>query len=163
MKALKLPKHLAPKPPTEHEIQAALFSWINAKTPAIPELENAYAVPNGSYKSKASAGRFRAEGLRAGVPDICLAVMAPRPQGVSYTPDGPGHLPPSFEYGSLYIEMKRPGEKPRPSQVVWADRLEARGMKVIRRCTCWREAARHMLEYLGHEVTRRKYPELFLD
>lgn len=151
------------RPDNEHEIQKKLFSWIELHEGKIPELKNAFAIPNGGKRSKATAGKMKAEGQKAGVPDICLAVMAPRAQGVSGRPEHGNWLPASPDYGSLYIEMKTPKGYPSPIQREWADRLDKAGMKVIRRCTSWQDAARHMLEYLGHEVTRRNYPELFVD
>ena len=33
-----------------------------------------YAVPNGGYRNAREAARFKAEGVRSGVPDLCLAV-----------------------------------------------------------------------------------------
>lgn len=137
---------------TEHQIQAMLFSWIDLKMASIPELACAFAVPNGAYKSKAMAGKFKAEGLRSGVPDVVLAVLAEERVTGAIT----------MVYGSLYIEMKTPTTYPKPNQREWADRLEERGMKVVRRCTSWQDAAREMLVYLGHEVTRQKFPELFV-
>lgn len=158
-----------PRNDAEHTEQVFLFQWAAAKEGQIPQLANLYAVPNGSYKSKAQAGRFRAEGLKAGVPDVCLAVAriadvgpAPHEGGVVVSFDGKSIPLYVNVYGSLYIEMKAPDKHPRPDQRAWADRLEAQGMRVVRRCTSWQDAARHCLEYLGIEVTRRKFPELFV-
>lgn len=76
--------------PTEHEEQVLIFDWAEALSGLYPALQMLYAIPNGSYKSKQSARKFAAEGLKSGVPDICLPV-----------PSADG------QYHSLYIELKR--------------------------------------------------------
>lgn len=77
---------MAIRHPTEHQEQAAYFQWLQLQHSAAYDL--AAAVPNGAYKSKAAAGRFKAEGLKAGYPDILIDM-----------PRGPYH--------GLRIEMKR--------------------------------------------------------
>ena len=52
---------------------------------------------------------MRAEGLRPGVPDLCIPVARGR-------------------YHSLYIEMKADGGKPTEEQARWILRLRAEGM-----------------------------------
>lgn len=149
MVARKPRKPRKPRNDFEHQEQALLISWAFLREGSVPELENLYAIPNGSDKSFGVAARMKAEGLKPGVPDLCLAVLRPLPECDAW-------------WGSLYIEMKSPTGYPRPDQREWADRLEKRGMKVIRRCVKWEDAARHILEYLGIEVTRAKFPELFI-
>lgn len=57
----------------------------------------------------ATGGRLRAEGLKSGVPDLCL-------------PSAHG------QYHGLYIEMKRTqGSKTTPEQKEWLAALEAEG------------------------------------
>lgn len=53
-----------------------------------PELASPFHVPNGSSKSKFQVVNFKWEGLKAGIPDLCLPVAR---RG----------------YHALYIEMKR--------------------------------------------------------
>ena len=60
--------------PTEHEEQVQIFRWADLYSTEFPALKMLYAIPNGSYKSKQSARKFAAEGLKSGVPDICLPV-----------------------------------------------------------------------------------------
>ena len=52
--------------PTERQEQVRLCHWLD-----LNKLDY-FAVPNGSYKSKASAGLFKAEGLKSGVPDVVV-------------------------------------------------------------------------------------------
>ena len=74
--------------PTEDVEQTQLFAWANFARGKYPELTLMYHVPNGGKRSKAEAVRFKAQGVKAGVPDICLPV----PRG---------------KYHGLYIELKR--------------------------------------------------------
>lgn len=75
--------------PTEHEEQAKVIKWWNIYAPLhrIPEVL-LFAIPNGANKSIASAVKFKREGLRKGIPDLCLAKACGK-------------------YHGLYIEMKR--------------------------------------------------------
>lgn len=89
--------------PTEAQEQVTLFSW--AAVQAIPELALLYHIPNGGSRHKAEAARLRAEGVRAGVPDLCLPV-----------PRGGFH--------GLYIELKRlRGGRLSEQQRAWLDAL----------------------------------------
>lgn len=73
--------------PTEEEEQAILFRWAELSRATMPELEMLYHIPNGGLRSKTEAARFKAAGVKAGVPDICLPVAR-------------------GEYHGLYIELK---------------------------------------------------------
>lgn len=64
----------------------------NAGKRAPLELALLHHIPNGGARSKATAGRLKAEGVKAGIPDICLPV-------------------PKNGYGALYIELKVPENK----------------------------------------------------
>ena len=87
-------------PPTEDVEQICLFRWANAQQGKYPELALMYHVPNGGKRSKSEAARFRAMGVKAGVPDIFLPVKRS------------GHwltIPSDLiaPYNGLYIELKR--------------------------------------------------------
>lgn len=56
----------------EHEMQAALFQWWRWKTNE-PLRSLMFAIPNGGARSRITGARLKAEGVRAGVPDILLA------------------------------------------------------------------------------------------
>lgn len=60
--------------PTEAEEQATLFSWAAMKRGKYPELDLLFHIPNGGSRGKAEAARFKAEGVKPGVPDLFLPV-----------------------------------------------------------------------------------------
>ena len=94
--------------PTEHEEQVQIFRWADLYSTEFPALKMLYAIPNGSYKSKQSARKFAAEGLKSGVPDICLPV-----------PSADG------KYHALYIELKKQkGGKVSEQQMEWIGALQ---------------------------------------
>lgn len=97
---------------TEHDEQAAVIEWAEAMRSRIPELALLFAVPNGGYRHPATAARLKREGVRAGVPDLCLPV-----------PRGKWH--------GLFIEMKAGGNKPTPEQRDWLSLLTSQGYRAV--------------------------------
>lgn len=81
---------------SEHSDQVALFRWAALQANRYPQLRLMFAVPNGGIRSKATAAKLKAEGVKAGIPDVCLPVPI----------DG---------FGACYIEMKRAKEKGKPA------------------------------------------------
>lgn len=91
--------------PTEHEMQCTLFAILKVYEERIPEWQAIYAIPNGAklpYKNSTKGRRYSneaiwllKEGMKPGTPDICC---------------------PFGQYGHLYIEMKRSGNKTSPGQ-----------------------------------------------
>lgn len=59
---------------TEHALQASVFQWAEILHGQYPELRMLYAVPNGGHRSKAVAGKLKAEGVRPGVLDCHLPI-----------------------------------------------------------------------------------------
>lgn len=118
--------------PTEAQEQMTLFSWAAMQSGKYPELNLLYHVPNGGSRHKAEAGRLRAEGVKAGVPDLCLPV-----------PRGGFH--------GLYIELKRlRGGRISEHQTEWMEALIRQGYCVAL-CEGWERAAETIIEYLGGE------------
>ena len=72
---------------SEHSIQCALMAACAMEVEWEPRLAWLFAIPNGGDRDKRVAGNLKAEGVKAGVADLCLPVMA---RG----------------YGGLWIEMK---------------------------------------------------------
>ena len=99
---------------SEHSEQTALFNWARLATGKHPELRLLFAIPNGGKRTKTGAWSLKREGVRPGVPDICLPV-----------PKGP--------YCGLWTELKRPAAqgKPKgrasPEQLWWLGELQAVG------------------------------------
>jgi len=110
---------------SEHQEQVALFRWAEYATSAFPELNLLYAIPNGGYRHKAVAARLKAEGVKAGVPDVCLPVAR-----------GGWH--------GLYIEMKTERGRASKTQMQWLSALREEGYKVAI-CRGW-ETARGLIE-----------------
>jgi rhodanese-related sulfurtransferase len=52
--------------PTEHEEQRELVRWFRQTYKGV----RIFAIPNGGVRSRAAAGRLKAEGVSAGVPDL---------------------------------------------------------------------------------------------
>ncbi|RQV98735.1 VRR-NUC domain-containing protein, partial [bacterium] len=88
----------------EHLEQAALFQWTSMNEERIPELKNLFAIPNGGHRHKAVAAKMKAEGVKAGVPDILLACPC----------DG---------FHGLFIEMKAGKNRTTKNQNEWIQRL----------------------------------------
>ena len=90
----------------EHDEQVAVVEYLDA----IGVIH--YAIPNGCYRTKAEAARLKAEGVKAGVPDLCVPVAR-------------------GGYHSLYIEMKRSDGSPSDvgdAQAEWIQALRDEGM-----------------------------------
>ena len=115
--------------PTEAQEQATLFQWAAWAARVHPELRLLYHIPNGGSRDAREARHLKAQGVRPGVPDICLPV----PRG---------------EYAALYIELKR-RQRGRVSeeQKAWLSALERAGNRAVV-CNGWSAARDVILEYL---------------
>jgi len=114
---------------TEHQEQSMLIAWARMTEGTYPELALLHAIPNGGWRHKATAGRLKAEGLKPGVPDLCLPV----PRG---------------KYAGCYIEMKSRKGRVRQSQRWWLDRLNEQGYLAVV-CKGFAQAVDVITEYLG--------------
>lgn len=113
---------------SESTEQQALFEWAEFAAKKTPELKLMYAVPNGGKRPSSTAARLKKEGVKPGVPDICLPV----PRG---------------RYHGLYIEMKFGRNTPSAEQKEWLHRLQEQGYKVDV-CFGWGEAVKVIVDYL---------------
>jgi hypothetical protein len=86
-------------------------------------------IPNGGKRDITTAKRLKAEGVKAGVPDICIPV----PRG---------------NYHGMYIELKATGNKTTANQNTWIAALKAQGYYVIV-CYGWDAASKEILKYLA--------------
>lgn len=104
---------------TEHDIQASLFNYCTIFENQFPQLKTMFAIPNGfwaagSGKRKfALMNKYKAEGLKPGIPDICL----PLPSA-----DG--------KWNVLFLECKKPGEKLNDNQKKIHQLFNSKGIRV---------------------------------
>ena len=119
----------APQLTSEHTEQCLLFQWAGYAANQNPELKLLFAVPNFARISPQWGAWMKAEGKRAGVPDVILPIAR-------------------GGYHSLYIELKVGKNKPSPEQMGWISALNAYGNQV---CVCydWEAAKDVILEYLA--------------
>lgn len=115
--------------PKEHDQQVALFVWANQNLGRYPLLKWMHAIPNGGKRHPATAGKMKAEGLKSGVPDICLPVAC-------------------HGFHALYIEMKVGKNKPRDEQPKWLEYLRGAGY-CVRLCYSAKDAQKAIEEYLN--------------
>lgn len=97
----------------EHNIQSACVRWFNLQWPEYRGL--LFAVPNGGARSKATAGKLKAEGVVAGVADLILLVTRIK----NYEP----------MIHALCIEMKTEKGRQSPEQMEWQRKVEAQGYR----------------------------------
>lgn len=138
LRATEPKKARAPSRDLESQEQQALIEW--AKLQAVPShipgvlpgekvIDFLFAIPNGGARSKATAGKLKAEGVKAGVWDLQLALPIGRTHG-------------------LWIEMKAGKNTLTDEQRAWRDRMQRVGFKCV---VCWsfEEARNAIEEYIG--------------
>jgi hypothetical protein len=114
-----------PKKSPEHQQQTAVFNWAAHYA----ELRTMYAIPNGEMRSTLVAKRLKMEGVRAGIPDICLPVARGK-------------------YHALYIEMKAPGGRVATHQELMHELL-SRADNLVVVCRSTPEAIETICRYMG--------------
>lgn len=112
----------------EHQEQVALFNWARLDQHKHPELKLIFAIPNGGQRNIIVAAKLKAEGVRAGVPDICLPVAR-------------------GGFNSLYIELKAVKGRMQPNQIEWQTALNEAGNLAVT-CHGWVAARETILSYL---------------
>lgn len=115
--------------PTEHAEQVALMRWASMASGQMPELRLLYAIPNGGMRNVVVARKLKAEGVRSGVPDLCLPV----PRGT---------------FCGMYIELKRrKGATVSDEQKSWIAELRANRYHAVV-CHGWEMARVMIVDYL---------------
>lgn len=94
------------KHPSEHIEQVRVVTWFDRCQPTLRG--RLMAIPNGGQRNLTVATKLKAEGVRAGVPDLFLPV----PVGGS---------------NGLWIEMKAAGGRVSEKQKDWLDYLDSVG------------------------------------
>jgi hypothetical protein len=115
----------------EHGEQVALIDWCSLHIKQAPELELIFAIPSGGHRHKKTAGKLKAEGVKAGVPDLFLPVAR-------------------LGFHGLWIEMKVKGGRIRPVQFWWLEQLVEQGY-MHQVCWSFEEARDLLMAYLGYE------------
>ena len=114
--------------------QTALIAWANAQAKTMPELARLYAVPNGGSRHMLEAVNLKRQGVKRGVPDLCLPV-------------------PRHGRHGLYIELKRTkGSTTSKEQKDWIGYLNDAGYVAVV-CKGFDEAKAAILEYLNPKIT----------
>jgi len=136
------PERLA-KSDTEAAHQTALFAWAALQTNRWPELRWLHHIPNGGSRGDNAQSRvirgaqLKAQGVRTGVSDLSLPVR----RGA---------------WSGLYIEMKKPAEKPKregskggvsDEQAAFGTFVQSQGFGFVV-CYSWEDAASIIEQYL---------------
>jgi hypothetical protein len=91
-------------PSNEEMHQISLFRFFDVAVNTIPALRLAFHTPNGGFRAKTTAVRFKQLGVKSGVPDVLIPV-------------------PSGEYVGLAIELKHGSGRVSVHQQSWLDAL----------------------------------------
>ena len=113
----------------EHAYQVALFQWAEIFKKKIPELDMLMAIPLGGKRPIKVAQKLKAEGAKAGYPDIVLNVAR-------------------GGYHNLFIEMKAEKNTTTDKQKKWHEKLRKYGSLVVV-CYTAHEAEKIILDYLN--------------
>ena len=124
---------------SELQLQALLFRWFYNSYPEFRILSKTVKNPRSllihnllNPKNKIDGAKLVSAGLCKGFPDMTLHV----PRG---------------EYNALHIELKMPGNKPKPEQIEVHEALRKQGSKVV-----WlddlEEGKKAIREYLLYSV-----------
>ncbi len=93
---------------TEAQEQSTVMKWSLSVRGRYPELKLLFHIPNGGKRDPIEAKHLQQQGVKKGVPDLCLPVARGK-------------------YHSLYIEMKTETGKTSPEQDWWIEELTAQG------------------------------------
>lgn len=108
--------------------QSQLMTWTRYISGRHPEIELLYHIPNGGSRNRIEAAHLKQQGVKAGVPDLCLPVAR-------------------GEHHGLYIELKVGKNKPTENQKQWISKLREQGYRA-EVCYGWEEASKVILSYL---------------
>ena len=95
---------------SEADEQIVVIEWCSLMAIRYKGIDKIFHIPNGGSRNKIEAARLKAQGVKKGVPDLCLPV-------------------PLWGYHGLYIEMKYDRGKTSADQDEWIAFLSAQGYK----------------------------------
>ena len=111
---------------SEHKEQCALIRWFDMQYK--PHKGRMFATPNAGKRNMIAGARLKAEGMRAGVPDLMLPVAR---KG----------------YNGLFIELKTKTGRLQDNQRCWLDYLSEQGYLAVE-CKGWEVAKQTIEGYL---------------
>lgn len=119
----------------EHNEQVALMHWWSYASQRFGISEQLlFAIPNGGQRNLIVAKKLKAEGVRAGIPDLFLAV----PRG---------------RFHGMFVEMKKTkGGRVPASQKIMLETLELCGYRAVV-CHGWNEAREAIQNYIKEVET----------
>ncbi len=106
------PRERKPRDEREHREAVAFMTIVRLHEKRYPELVRLFHCPNGGARSKAAAGKLKAEGVRRGVPDYGLPIQ-------------------SGQHIGLAIELKAHGGRLEPEQRDWLIHLQSQGWVAV--------------------------------
>ena len=115
----------------ERDEQSLLIEWCEMMSARFPQLSMMYHIPNGGSRNKVEAANLKKQGVKPGVPDLCLPVA-------------------SRGYHGLYIEMKTKNGTTSQHQKKWIANLREQGY-VAKVCHGFEDAKNLICRYLQLE------------
>jgi hypothetical protein len=126
--------------PSEHAEQVKVIQWCTAMRSRHPQLELIFAIPNGGARNAITGAMLKAEGVKAGMPDLFLPVAR-------------------GGYHGMFIEMKRVGGRLNTSQCLRLADLLEQGYKAVV-CVGANEAIAKITDYIeGREDSPSDTPD----
>lgn len=116
-------------PKNEAEHQMNVIAWSQLHRDEYPVLKLLHHIPNGGKRDKVEAKRLKQQGIKPGIPDLCL----PAARG---------------EYHGLYIEMKTENGRLTDEQKWCGEQLLEQGY-FWEVCHGWESAVRVLEWYLS--------------
>ena len=112
---------------SEHELQKACVRWFGYQYPEYKDL--LIAIPNGGKRHLTTAKKLKAEGAKAGVPDLLFAL-------------------PNHPFASLWVEMKTEKGRLSEKQKHYIERLQKVGF-MVKVCRSFEEFQREITDYIN--------------
>jgi hypothetical protein len=135
--------------------QTNLFRFYAHIAGAVPEVQWAFHVPNGGHRHISVAAQLKAQGVKAGVPDILIPVpsMVSMDQKTAALYMQANRLPAPAHYAGLAIELKVGTNRASEEQKRWQARFQQSGWRAVV-CYGWEAAATETLMYFDQDLSK---------
>lgn len=120
--------------------QERVINWATFYAKDFPELDLLHHIPNGGSRNQLEAANLKRQGVKAGVPDLCLPVARNGKHG-------------------LYVEMKWGKNKTTDKQDWWLEQLRQQGYETAKKNDTDRiqpERTESNIETARHSQSSRK-------